>query len=84
MRIVLACTALLICGCAHVTPVSGPDGKPALAIRCGIKQESCYQAAGEHCPNGYNLLDSGNGSAVVGTRYGLAGGSHRTMLIQCK
>ena len=73
-------------GCAkHVRTeiVTGPNGKPAIAMRCG-NMPACYKEAGERCPNGYDILDQ---TTVLRGRIieGFGGLSTQgSMLIQCK
>jgi hypothetical protein len=56
--------ALVAAGCAAtVTRVRGPDGDDWLAIECKHSAATCYEAAGEACPNGYIIADIRHGSA---------------------
>jgi hypothetical protein len=65
MAAVFLCAALLA-GCVTVNEVKGPDGKPALAVKCG-DATACYKKAGELCPDGYDFVNSttGNGRATI-------------------
>jgi hypothetical protein len=77
-------------GCAkpvHVRSedVVGPNGRPAIAMRCG-NMAACFKEAGERCPNGYERLYE-NTLTRGGPIYGGYGGGVSTrgsMLIQCK
>src|SRR5215469_6397247 len=47
MRLTIGVAGLaLLVGCVSVSEVKGPDGKPALAVKCG-DATACYQRAGE-------------------------------------
>lgn len=59
-------------GCIASTQVrnfTGPDGKPAVSIRCG-EMSDCYQKAIELCPAGYNIIGSTSGTLGVPTANG--------------
>lgn len=84
MKIAVFAAAALLAGCATAVPVNGPNGRPALSVHCGINATRCYEKAGQMCPAGYTFLDQANGSVIVATGRGLAGGSHHDMLIECK
>ena len=69
----LAFVLALLAGCvSRVHEVKGPDGKTALAVKCGDATR-CYQKAGELCPNGYDLV----GNPVYD-------GSVTTLVVECK
>ena len=88
--------AISVAGCATSRQVVGPNGTPAYSIRCGAAAvDSCYEKAGEVCPNGYNVLTSQGakylgqmGSASVSGGYGSATSmpmmAPNTLLIECK
>ena len=90
MKIILV--ALLLAGCVQHKPIHLPDGRQGHSINCGGQDFSwnhCYEKAGEICGSrGYEIVarDSDQSSSVVGTQYGVAGGTKasRTMLIACK
>jgi len=75
-------------GCAqHVRHelVTGPDGRQAIAMRCGSMQH-CYVGAGKLCPSGYDQISQASetrGGAIIGG-YGGGAKSRAAMLIQCK
>lgn len=86
-KTLVSLVAIAVAGCVpvHVTQVTGPDGRPALVLRCGVHDDRCYEKAGELCPNGYNILDQASGFAVVPTaNHSVVGGSHHTMMVECK
>lgn len=87
-KVLFAIFALTATACAkHVRtmPVTGPDGKPAVAMRCGTMAH-CYAEAGRLCPNGYVILD--DRSTTSGTAYigGIGGGgrSRGSLFVSCK
>lgn len=86
-NITLISIALALSACAHVRHenVTGPNGKPAIAMRCG-NMPACFKAAGEMCPNGYERLDQQQTLEGGGTFAGYGGGARTrgSMLIQCK
>ena len=75
---------VLLAGCVTVSQVSGPDGKPALAVKCG-DATACYQKAGELCPGGYDFVNSSTGTVIVPMAHGGSVGSpETTILVECK
>ena len=75
MRLSIGIVGLaLLVGCVpvRVHEVKGPDGKTALAVKCGDATR-CYQKAGELCPDGYDLV----GNPVYD-------GSVTTLVVDCK
>jgi hypothetical protein len=83
MAAVFLCAALLA-GCVTVNEVKGPDGKPALAVKCG-DATACYKKAGELCPDGYDFVNSSTGTVIVPTGQGGSIGSPQTtILVECK
>lgn len=81
----LVIASVAVAGCVHVSEVTGPDGKPALVLRCGTHDERCYEKAGDLCPNGYDILDQASGFAIVPTaNHSVIGGSHHTIMVECK
>lgn len=89
MRITLLLALLaVISGCAKQVRsenVNGPDGTPAIALRCGAMAH-CYKAAGEFCQHGYETIDSQQVFGGNASFAGYGGGSHTrgSMLIRCK
>jgi hypothetical protein len=88
MRKTLIVAVLTLTACAqHVRyeHVTGPNGKPAIAMRCG-NMPACFKTAGEMCPNGYERLDQQQTLDASGTFAGYGGGAKTrgSMLIQCK
>jgi hypothetical protein len=85
MRLSIGIVGLaLLTGCVSVKEVSGPDGKPALAVKCG-DATLCYQKAGELCPGGYDFVNSSTGTVIVPTAQGGSIGSPQTtILVECK
>lgn len=79
--------AVILAACAvpaHVRHVIGPDGQPALALRCH-HEENCLSAAGELCPRGYTVLNQAAGFGAAALPNGaMAAASHNSMLIACK
>lgn len=82
--------AVLLAGCAtqvKVTPVSGPTGKPAFAMRCGGSSQglaSCYEAAGRSCPGGYSVVDRATSTSVVSVNGVTAPSVQQTLVIECR
>jgi hypothetical protein len=74
---------VLLAGCVSVKEVKGPDGKPALALKCG-DATNCYKRAGELCPDGYDLVGNNYASYVGGANGTVYGGSTTTLLVECK
>lgn len=59
MRKVLALlltTAMLVIGCASVTPITTPSGNMGHQIECG-ELKDCYREAARVCHSGYNVHD---------------------------
>jgi hypothetical protein len=84
MKILLGLLVLaFLAGCVGVHEVKGPDGKPALALKCG-DATACYKKAGELCPDGYDLVSNNNASYVGGANGTFYGGSTTTILVECK
>ena len=80
MRLTIGIVGLaLLAGCVAVHEVKGPDGKTALAVKCG-DPTACYKKAGELCPDGYDFVDKNNANFV----YGNYGGSETTLVVECK
>jgi hypothetical protein len=53
------------CG-AHAQMVTGPDGYPALYIRChGDRMDRCHRKAEQVCPYGYGLVSQTYGNLIV-------------------
>jgi len=73
----------LLAGCVSVSEVKGPDGKPALAVKCA-DATVCYQKAGELCPNGYDFVNSSTGTVVSGVNGIVTSGNVTTILVECK
>ena len=62
--------AILITGCASISPVSisGPSGGQAYTMKCsglGRTIEQCYAKAGELCPSGYSVVSQSSTSRIV-------------------
>ena len=83
-RMVAGAVVLAAAGCASVNPVpfTGPSGRQGYAMQCsgmGRSIEQCYQAAGQKCPGGYQIVSRSsdmmamplNGSIVMAPRTGL-------------
>jgi hypothetical protein len=83
LLIAAAASALLATACSKpdLMPVKGPDGHEWVAITCSRNARSCWKAAGEFCPNGYESADE-----VTSTTHGLLFSTHMRdeMLIRCK
>ena len=63
MRAVKRClaAAALAAGCATTQTVIGPDGQPALMVRCPRNNPyRCTARAYRVCPGGFQVLDDGN------------------------
>jgi hypothetical protein len=53
--------AALAAGCATTQTVIGPDGQPALLVRCPRNDSyRCTARAYRVCPGGFQVLDDGN------------------------
>jgi hypothetical protein len=50
---------LFVFGCsrANLTAVKGPDGQEWVAISCSHDVKSCWKAAADFCPFGYETAD---------------------------
>jgi hypothetical protein len=84
MRLSIGIVGLaLLAGCVSVKEVKGPDGKTALAVKCG-DATTCYKKAGELCPDGYDLVGNNNQSYVGGTNGSVYGGTTTTLVVECK
>jgi len=68
------------CSKADLTPVRGPDGQEWVAISCSHGARSCWEAAAEFCPNGYESADE------VQTTHGFLFAKHTRdeMLVHCR
>jgi hypothetical protein len=67
------------CASARLTPVKGPDGQEWVAISCSHGTTSCWEAAADVCPSGYETVDE------VQTTHGFLFAKHsrEEMLIRC-
>jgi hypothetical protein len=85
MRLSLGIVGLaLLSGCVQVSEVKGPDGKAALALKCGNATD-CYKKAGELCPDGYDFVNSTTGTVIVPMNNGSSIGTPQTtVLVECK
>jgi hypothetical protein len=87
MAAVLLCAASLgfLAGCVpvRVHEVKGPDGKTALALKCG-DATACYEKAGELCPAGYDFVDRNNANVIVPVNGSVVGGTYTTLVVECK
>ena len=84
MKVLLGCFGLvLLSGCVQVREIKGPDGKAALALKCG-DATACYQKAGELCPNGYDFVDKNNANVIVPVNGSVVGGTQTTLVVECK
>ena len=84
MRLSIGIVGLaLLAGCVQVHEVKGPDGKTALALKCG-DATSCYQKAGELCPDGYDFVDKNNANVIVPVNGSVVGGTETTLVVECK
>ena len=76
---VLALGCLVVACGANVTHVRGPDGSDEwLVITCHGSSADCYEAAGEECPDGYQVADQHDwnaGSVTFATQQGQAQGT---------
>jgi hypothetical protein len=65
---------LVASGCAEqpgASRIVGPDGTRMLHVHCGGEQVACFQIAGAHCPQGYDLspvFDPRDGNFLVRCR----------------
>lgn len=88
----VAVGGLSLSACAVSNQVVMPSGQHGYTINCSgaaMTWASCYEKAGEACPQGYDVADKSDehgGPVVAANRYGLFGAPvmDRTMLIQCK
>jgi len=84
MKILLGLLGLaILAGCVQVHEVKGPDGKTALALKCG-DATACYKKAGELCPVGYEFMEKNSANFVGGANGYVYGGSQTTLLVECK
>lgn len=85
MKIAVFAVAALLTGCVQITHINGPDGRPAMVLRCGMQEDQCYKKAGELCPDGYDMVGGSVGMAIVPMRNGgMFGGSQHSLVISCK
>jgi hypothetical protein len=97
MKVIVVCLlAVILAACATSKQIVGPNGTPAYSIRCGAAAvNSCYEKAGEVCPNGYAVLNNEGvrylgqiGNASVSGAYGSATSTPiitpNTLLVECK
>jgi hypothetical protein len=63
----LLCLLFGVAGCATGELVAGPDGYPAIYVRCHpFRMDRCYTKAMRLCPYGYQLADQpGNGALLI-------------------
>ncbi len=65
---------LLLVGCVEppgAARIIGPDGTVMLYVHCAGEQVACFQIAGDHCPEGYDLspvFDPHDGNFLVRCR----------------
>lgn len=78
---VLITAAMAACS-YHATRVVGPDGTPAIALRCRTPS-ACYKAAGKKCPGGYEQLDEAS-SVDNGGFLGMGTAIKKDWLIRCR
>jgi hypothetical protein len=84
MRLSIGIVGLaLLAGCVSVDEVKGPDGKPALALKCE-DATACYKKAGELCPDRYDLVGNNSQNYVGGTNGSVYGGTTTTLAVECK
>lgn len=80
----------VLAGCANVspTPFQGPNGKQAYSMRCsgmGRTMDACFQAAGEMCPGGYQIIDRASGTvAMPAYGGGIMAAPRESLVIECK
>lgn len=78
----IALSAILLPGCAEVTPITTPGGRPGFVVSCNGPDsgwEDCYAAARDACDGGrYVVIDR------PGRRYASHGGGERTLVVRCK
>ena len=68
------------CGVASTSEVKLSDGSNATYINCKmIGHRACLDAAGEQCPNGYDIMDEQTAKPVES-----GAKTHNTMLVRCK
>lgn len=78
----IAWSAILLAGCAEVTPITTPGGRPGFVVSCDGADsgwEDCYEAASDACDGGrYVVIDRPD------RRYASRGGNKRTLVVRCK
>jgi hypothetical protein len=70
-------------GCANdfFTSLNGPNGKPALLIRCALI-EKCYEKASEMCQNEYTIINTAH--ELFGQSANMQPYYTTNLFIQCK
>lgn len=86
---ILVPLALMLAGCATIEPqaITGPNGKPAYAMRCsgmGRTLEACYAKAGDMCPKGYTVVDRATGTVAVPVNGTIMAAPQSSLVIECK
>ena len=89
MRIGGTALLLLVTSCASIEhqPFVGPSGKIAYVTRCsqiGYTLDECYRKAGDHCTNGYTVVDGIAGTVGVPVRGGIFTSPHHNVSSECK
>jgi hypothetical protein len=89
LRPALLVTVLAACAPAASEQVRGPDGTMNwYSVTCRRNQANCYEEAGDICPRGYDVADSGGQSGVYmqANRYGATATPTYSghMLVRCK
>ena len=90
-NLIIVLMVYMLAGCPAATvnpePFVGPSGKPAYSMRCsgfGRTWASCYQSAGELCPNGYKIVDQASGTiAIPVSGGGFLAAPKQTLVIEC-
>ena len=56
----LSILLLLVVGCASTgdSAFVGPEGESIYFTKCNVSQEGCLKEIAEHCPSGYNTINT--------------------------
>lgn len=70
------------------TEISTPEGRRGFVVECNNSTARCMREAGERCPNGYDVLDSGQQRREFNLNFANSNAppshvDHFTLTIQC-
>lgn len=83
--IILSVTSLI--GCASTKKTIMPNGLVGYSIDCSgtaVSMNTCYEKAGELCPNGYDVHTKDQSGGWIATSSFAGATSMKGMLVSCK